>query len=106
MVDDSNGSCSVGLVSEEMSLFELSPSRFIFVGFSAGGSLAAFTALVAPWQIGRETAEMFKALRKTWCIALYSYHAIVVFFVGDSIAVQFRIYSYIAYKFDGDLVVY
>lgn len=54
VVDNSNGSCSVGLVSEEMSLFELSPSRFIFVGFSAGGSLAAFTALVAPWQIGRE----------------------------------------------------
>eukprot|EP00434_Breviolum_minutum_P000899 symbB.v1.2.000794.t1/scaffold44.1/size390916/7 len=40
------------LIESEMSLFELSPSRFIFVGFSAGGSLAAFTALVAPWQIG------------------------------------------------------
>ena len=53
----------VGLpVLKEMKLFQLSPSRFLFVGFSAGGSLAAFTALRAPWQIGqRAAATLFEA---------------------------------------------
>jgi predicted esterase len=41
-------------IRQEMKLFQLGPSRFLFVGFSAGGSLAAFTALRAPWQIGQD----------------------------------------------------
>lgn len=49
---------------EEMNSFQLSPDRVLLVGFSAGGSLAAFTALQAPWQIGEPRSCKGKGKKK------------------------------------------
>ena len=107
MVDDSNGSCSVGLVSHvrKWACLNWALHGLFFVGFSAGGSLAAFHRLSRPLadrQGSCVQVEMFKGFKKDLVYSITQ----LLFFVDDIIAVQFRLHSYIAYKFDGDLMVY
>ncbi|CAJ1406053.1 unnamed protein product [Effrenium voratum] len=41
-----------GILEKEMQRWQLAASRLFLLGFSAGGSVAAFCALAAPWRLG------------------------------------------------------